>query len=215
VETLLAGVLKIALLEVAALFPIVNPVGTAPIFLSLTRGASAATRATLARRIALNGFVLLVASMLVGSYILAFFGISLPVVQVAGGLVLTSTGWSLLTRPPGEANAERTVPETHKDWLQQSFYPLTLPLTVGPGSLSVAVTLGANAAGRIGPVLVATLVAAAFIGLTIYLSYAWSERLERLLGESAINVFLRLSSFLLLCIGVQILANGVKALKLL
>lgn len=214
-ETLLAGVLKIALLEVAALFPIVNPVGTAPIFLSLTRGASAATRATLARRIALNGFVLLVASMLVGSYILAFFGISLPVVQVAGGLVLTSTGWSLLTRPPGEANADRTVPATHKDWLQQSFYPLTLPLTVGPGSLSVAVTLGANAAGRIGPVLVATLVAAAFIGLTIYLSYAWSERLERLLGESAINVFLRLSSFLLLCIGVQILANGVKALKLL
>ena len=214
-ELLLAAVLKTALLEVAALFPIVNPVGTAPIFLSLTRGASAATRATLARRIALNGFVLLVASMLVGSYILAFFGISLPVVQVAGGLVLTSTGWSLLTRPPGEANADRTVPATHKDWLQQSFYPLTLPLTVGPGSLSVAVTLGANAAGRIGPVLVATLVAAAFIGLTIYLSYAWSERLERLLGESAINVFLRLSSFLLLCIGVQILANGVKALKLL
>lgn len=214
-ETLLAGVLKIALLEVAALFPIVNPVGTAPIFLSLTRGASAATRATLARRIAFNGFVLLVASMLVGSYILAFFGISLPVVQVAGGLVLTSTGWSLLTRPPGDANADRTVPATHRDWLQQSFYPLTLPLTVGPGSLSVAVTLGANAAGRIGPVLIATLAAAAFIGLTIYLSYAWSERLERLLGESAINVFLRLSSFLLLCIGVQILANGVKALKLL
>ncbi|MFN7916274.1 MAG: MarC family protein [Vicinamibacterales bacterium] len=213
-DSLLSSVLKIALLEVAALFPIVNPVGTAPIFLSLTRGASATTRETLARRIAINGFVLLVGSLLVGSYILAFFGISLPVVQVAGGLVLTSTGWSLLTRAPGEANADRTVPATHRDWLQQSFYPLTLPLTVGPGSLSVAVTLGANAAGRYGPVFLATLVAAAFIGLTIYLSYAWSERLERLLGESAINVFLRLSSFLLLCIGVQILANGVKALKL-
>lgn len=213
-ESLLASVFKIALLEVAALFPIVNPVGTAPIFLSLTRGASATTRETLARRIAINGFVLLVGSLLVGSYILTFFGISLPVVQVAGGLVLTSTGWSLLTRPPGEANAERTVATTHRDWLQQSFYPLTLPLTVGPGSLSVAVTLGANAAGRIGPVFLATLAAAAFIGLTIYLSYAWSERLERLLGESAINVFLRLSSFLLLCIGVQILANGIKALKI-
>jgi len=215
VESLLAGVLKVVLLEVAALFPIVNPVGTAPIFLSLTRGASAATRTLLARRIATNGFVLLVMSMLVGSYILAFFGVSLPVVQVAGGLVLTSTGWSLLTRPPGETNAERTVPDTHRDWLQQSFYPLTLPLTVGPGSLSVAVTLGANASGRLALVLLATIVAAAFIALTIYLSYAWSERLERLLGESAINVFLRLSSFLLLCIGVQILANGIKALKLL
>jgi len=61
----------------------------------------------------------------------------------------------------------------------------------------------------------ASLLAAAFIAGTIYLSYAWSERLERVLGESAINVFLRLSAFLLLCIGVQIVANGVKALKLL
>jgi multiple antibiotic resistance protein len=215
VQSLLSRVLQIGLLEVAALFPIVNPVGTAPIFLSLTRGASAQTRATLARRIALNGFVLLVVSMLIGSYILAFFGISLPVVQVAGGSVLTVTGWSVLTRPPGRSDAERTVETTHRDWLQQSFYPLTLPLTVGPGSLSVAVTLGANASGAVAPVLIASLLAAAFIALTIYLSYAWSERLERVLGESAINVFLRLSAFLLLCIGVQIVANGVKALKLL
>ena len=215
-ESLFARVLQIGLLEVAALFPIVNPVGTAPIFLSLTRGASAETRATLARRIAVNGFVLLVVSMLIGSYILAFFGISLPVVQVAGGLVLTATGWSLLSRPPGAASAERAVESTHRDWLQQSFYPLTLPLTVGPGSLSVAVTLGANASGADAvPVLVASLLAAAFIAGTIYLSYGWSERLERVLGESAINVFLRLSAFLLLCIGVQIVANGVKALKLL
>jgi multiple antibiotic resistance protein len=213
-ESLFARVLQIGLLEVAALFPIVNPVGTAPIFLSLTRGASAVTRITLARRIAVNGFVLLVVSTLIGSYILAFFGISLPVVQVAGGLVLTATGWSLLTRPPGETSAERAVETTDRDWLQQSFYPLTLPLTVGPGSLSVAVTLGANASGAVAPVLIASLLAAAFIAATIYLSYAWSERLERVLGESAINVFLRLSAFLLLCIGVQIVANGVKALKL-
>ena len=214
-ESLFARVLQIGLLEVAALFPIVNPVGNAPIFLSLTRGASAETRATLARRIAVNGFVLLVVSMLIGSYILAFFGISLPVVQVAGGLVLTATGWSLLSRPPGEASAEPAVGSSHRDWVQQSFYPLTLPLTVGPGSLSVAVTLGANASGAVVPVLIASVLAAAFIAGTIYLSYAWSERLERVLGESAINVFLRLSAFLLLCIGVQIVANGVKALKLL
>jgi multiple antibiotic resistance protein len=215
VESLFSRVLQLGLLDVAALFPIVNPVGTAPIFLSLTRGASLETRTTLARRIARNGFVLLVVSMLVGSYILKFFGISLPVVQVAGGLVLTVTGWSLLSRPPGETSADRAVETTYRGWLQQSFYPLTLPLTVGPGSLSVAVTLGANASGAVAPVLLASFLAAAFIALTIYLSYAWSERLERMLGESAINVFLRLSSFLLLCIGVQIMANGVKALRLL
>lgn len=216
-EGLLADVLRTTLLDVAALFPIVNPVGNAPIFLSLTRGASGATRDVLARRIAINGLLLLVVSMLVGTYILRFFGISLPVVQVSGGLVLTYTGWSLLSRPPGEPQADRTVPPTHRDWLEQSFYPLTLPLTVGPGSISVAVTLGANASNRIAQdpsVIIGALIAPAVIALTIYVSYAWAERLERWLGESAINVFLRLSSFILLCIGVQILTNGIRALRL-
>ena len=106
---LFTGVPNMALLEIAALFPIVNPVGTAPIFLSLTRGASAQTRTTLAGKIAVNGFVLLVVSMLVGSYILAFFGISLPVVQVAGGLVLTSTGWSLPTYGVSATMPERSA----------------------------------------------------------------------------------------------------------
>ncbi|MGH9176035.1 MAG: MarC family protein, partial [Vicinamibacterales bacterium] len=97
-EGLLAELVRTTLLDVAALFPIVNPVGNAPIFLTLTRGATPDTRLVLARRIAINGFILLVVSMLVGSYILAFFGISLPAVQIAGGLVLSATGWSLLTR---------------------------------------------------------------------------------------------------------------------
>jgi multiple antibiotic resistance protein len=199
------------------LFPIVNPVGNAPIFLSLTRGASTETRRLLARRIAVNGLILLVVSMLVGTYILAFFGISLPVVQVGGGLVLTATGWSLLTRKDEDASTGAAIRPTDRDLLQQSFYPLTLPLTVGPGSLSVAVTLGANAPRRAGQgvaLVVASVLAAAVIGLAVYLSYRWSDRLERWLGESAMSVFLRLSSFILLCIGVQILWNGVRALWL-
>jgi multiple antibiotic resistance protein len=218
VDGVIAQIARTTLIDVAALFPIVNPIGTAPMFLTLTRGASAATRVTLARKIALNGFVLLVVSMFVGTYILKFFGISLPVVQVAGGLVLTSTGWSLLTRPPGEANPEHEVLPTERAWFEQSFYPLTLPLTVGPGSLSVAVTLGANMSGRLAPdvtLAVASVLAPAFIALTVYLSYAWADRVARMLGESAVNVFLRLSSFILLCIGVQILVNGITALKLL
>jgi multiple antibiotic resistance protein len=217
-DGLLAGVLKATLLAVAALFPIVNPIGNAPIFLSLTRGASTETRRLLAGRIAVNGFLLLVVSMLVGTYILAFFGISLPVVQVGGGLVLTATGWSLLSRTHDDAPAGEAVGPSHRDWLQRSFYPLTLPLTVGPGSLSVAVTLGANApsaGARQGvELVVASVLAPALIGLAVYVSYRWSERLERVLGESAMSVFLRLSSFILLCIGVQILWNGISALWL-
>lgn len=214
---LFAGILKTTLLDVAALFPIVNPVGNAPIFLSLTRGASTETRRLLASRIAVNGFLLLVVSMLIGTYILAFFGISLPVVQVGGGLVLTATGWSLLARTHDDTPVADAVGPSHRDWLQKAFYPLTLPLTVGPGSLSVAVTLGANAPGGVAKgveLVAASVLAPALIALAVYLSYRWSERLERLLGESAMSVFLRLSSFILLCIGVQILWNGVSALWL-
>lgn len=209
--------LKTTLLDVAALFPIVNPIGNAPFFLNLTRGASADTRLMLSRRIAVNGFMLLVASMLVGSYILAFFGLSLPVVQVSGGLVLGATGWKLLHSRPGEIREEDAAAASDSDLQQHAFYPLTLPLTVGPGSLSVAVTLGANAtrsATRGVELVMASLLAPAAIAVGVYLSYRWSARLERAMGKSAMSVFLRLSSFILLCIGVQIFWNGVRALWL-
>jgi multiple antibiotic resistance protein len=216
-EGLFADAVKTTLFALAALFPIVNPLGNAPIFLTMTRGASPETRRLLARRIAINGFILLVVSMLVGTYILAFFGISLPVVQVGGGLVLASAGWSLLTRPDEAESPEANVRRTDADLLNQSFYPLTLPLTVGPGSVSVALTLGANVPRAVVPdpeVVVAALIAPAVVGLAVYLSYRWAEGLERALGRSAMGVFVRLSSFILLCIGVQIVWNGVSALWL-
>src|ERR1700730_16344955 len=136
---------KSLLLILSAIFPIVDPIGGSPFFLALTGEYSSEARKALARRIALDSFVLLVGSYFVGTYILAFFGISLPVVQVGGGLVLVASGWTLLMQRDDEKHdVHRTVQP--KDPFRQAFYPLTLPLTVGPGSISVAVTLGANAA---------------------------------------------------------------------
>jgi multiple antibiotic resistance protein len=215
IEGLFGEVIKTTLLSVAALFPIVNPVGNAPIFLNLTRGASVETRSLLARKIALNGFVLLVVSMLVGSYILAFFGLSLPVVQVSGGLVLSVTGWTLLHSRDEDNAGEGATAHGDGELLSRAFYPLTLPLTVGPGSLSVAVTLGANATRSMSQgldLVIASLLAPAAIAIAVYLSYRWSGRLERAMGKSAMSVFLRLSSFILLCIGIQIVWNGIRAL---
>src|SRR5277367_2620400 len=126
---------KNTLLVVGALFPIVNPVGNTPIFLSLTRGLSGRGRAVLARMIALNGLILILASIFIGTHILHFFGISLPVVQVGGGLVVISTGWTLLRQPDQDgANEKGATKECQEaDYARQAFYPLTLPLTVGPG----------------------------------------------------------------------------------
>src|SRR5579871_94685 len=102
----LSDLVKYTLLVVGTLFPIVNPIGNTPIFLSLTRGLSGSGRTALARMIALNGLVLILASIFIGTYILAFFGISLPVVQVGGGLVVISTGWSLLRQTLDDTGGE-------------------------------------------------------------------------------------------------------------
>jgi multiple antibiotic resistance protein len=206
--------LKSTILILTTLFPIVNPLGGAPLFLSLTHYYSTEERKILSRRIAMNSILLIVGSYFIGTHILAFFGISLSVVQVGGGLVLVSAGWAMLKQKDDDstkADVHRSVGA--QDLSTKAFYPLTLPLTVGPGSISVAITLGANEPHRqivfsiIGSVLGAVLIAA-----SVYICYAFAERLAKVLGETGMSVIMRLSSFLLVCIGVQIIWNGLSTL---
>lgn len=205
---------KSLFLVLTALFPIVDPLGGSPFFLALTSEYDPEARKALSWRIAWNSFFLLVGSYFVGTYILAFFGISLPVVQVGGGLVLVATGWTLLRQRDDEK------PDMHRsvqpqDTFRHAFYPLTMPLTVGPGSISVAVTLGANAAHShaLHPLaILAALIGCMLIALSVFLCYGFADRLARILGATAMTVIVQLSSFLLVCIGVQIVWNGIKAL---
>ncbi|HTP86845.1 MAG TPA: MarC family protein [Bryobacteraceae bacterium] len=211
----LAGLLKYTLVVVGVLFPIVNPVGNTPIFLTLTDGLSDRGRKALARMIAINGLVLILGAIFIGTHVLAFFGISLPVVQVGGGLLVISTGWSLLRQPNGPGNHGAGTGCSEEDYARQAFYPLTLPLTVGPGTITVAITVGANrpeGAEWRWPLIAGMLIGSFLIAASIYFSYRFAERIGRTLGESAMNVIIRLSSFILVCIGVQITWNGVSAL---
>jgi multiple antibiotic resistance protein len=205
---------KSLLLLLSALFPIVDPLGGSPFFLALTSKYAPGERKALSWRVALNSFFLLVGSYFVGTYILAFFGISLPVVQLGGGLIVIATGWTLLRQRDDEKHdVHKTVQP--QDTFRQAFYPLTMPLTVGPGSISVAVTLGANAAHSHGlhPLtILAALIGCVLIALSIFLCYGFADRLARILGATAMTVIIQISSFLLVCIGVQIAWNGIKAL---
>lgn len=211
----LLEVIKTTILVVSALFPIVNPLGGSPIILALTRDYSASERRLLSQRIAINSFILLIASFLVGTHVLTFFGISLPVVQVGGGLIVISTGWSLLKQKDEEDRGKGHREMNPQDIFRHAFYPMTLPLTVGPGSISVAITLGANAARHLPQNLldiVGAVIGSALIALSIFLCYGFADRLARLLGATGMSVIMRLSSFLLVCIGVQILWNGARVL---
>ena len=133
------------LLVFAGLFPILNPIGTAPIFLALTSACTEDERSAIARRVAINSVLLLAGAMLIGSHLLVFFGITLPVVRIAGGLVLIALSWKLLH---GGVVDERSSEARSQSTVNDSFYPLTMPLTVGPGSIAIAIGLGSSAAGR-------------------------------------------------------------------
>jgi multiple antibiotic resistance protein len=207
-------ILSAYLAVVIGLFPIVNPLGMAPIFLRLTAGSTDQVRAALAWRIAVGGLALMVVSLFIGSYILAFFGLTVAAVQVAGGLVLTASGWRLLQQGDDSKAREQQSYVPEDVLLNRAFYPLTMPLTVGPGTISVAITLGAKGAGA-GNLLteaVGGLLGVATVALSIYLSYRFAHKLLAMLGDGGRDVFLRLSAFILLCLGVQIVWNGISTL---
>jgi multiple antibiotic resistance protein len=206
------------LLTYAALFPIINPVGNAPIILSLTRTRTEHERAVLARNVAIGGFFLLTTSMLIGSHVLEFFGISLPVVRIGGGLVVTAFGWRMLNSgvsADGHAH-HASKPGEPLD----SFYPYTMPLTVGPGSMSVAIALGSQRPMFADLTHLALTGGGALAGIfalsiTIFLCYRFAERTVKRLGPSGTNVLVRLMAFILLCIGIQIIWHGWQGLMAL
>ena len=204
-------------LAVAALLPIVNPLGGAPIYLAKTVDLTSDQHGELAKRVARNCALLLLASLLLGAYVLDFFDLSIPIVQVAGGVVVCSIAWDLLKAPdePPAVQGDARAAVSSADLRRRAFYPLTMPLTVGPGSISVAIALGANEASGVRSAIVVGLahVTAVFIvAIAIYLCYRYADRILRRLGDTGTAVLTRLSAFILLCIGVQILWNGVSAL---
>jgi len=178
---------KTVLLAAVALLPIVDPLGSAPIYLAMTDGLSSEQRRPLSKAVAVNSFILLIASALIGAYVLDFFGLSIPAVQVAGGMVVSVVAWSLLK----------------------------MPLTVGPGSMSVALTLGANPEPGLRQQVVTALahtLGILIVAVSVYLCYRHAERIVKKLGPTGNSVVVRLSAFILLCIGVQIIWNGVHTL---
>jgi multiple antibiotic resistance protein len=211
------GVTSAFLLTFAGLFPIVNPIEGAPFFLGLTANLASAERQVLARKAAVNGFALLLGSMALGPWLLEFFGIELPVVRIAGGLVVAALGWKLLSQEQWSDHAGAGL-QGAPDRKVGSFYPLTMPLTVGPGSMSVAITIGSRkpagfpqlsqfAEHASGAVL--GLIA---IGVCIYLAYRFAENIARLLGATGLEVLVRLSAFILMCIGIEIIWSGYSTL---
>ena len=134
---------------------------------------------------------------------------------IGGGLVVTVTGWSLLNR---DATRTRADGDDDENILEHAFYPFTLPITVGPGSISVAITLGAHLMSDRGGmaflsprVLIPGIAGVLIVCASIYICYRYARRAERLLGKTGTIVVMRLSSFILVCIGIQIISTGIRS----
>jgi len=203
------------LLGFPTLFSIVNPIGASMMFHNITRDRSSAERQRLAQRIAAYSFLVLAGSLWLGSYILTFFGVSLGALRVAGGLVVAVRAWELLMAPDVQRSRKESDAAPAEGKEDVAFFPLTMPFTTGPGSISVAIALAsqraANGAGVL-PFFLGLTLAAAAISVMVWTFYGAADRVLRFLGEGGARIVSRLAAFLLLCIGVQIVSTGAESL---
>lgn len=207
----------------SVLLPLINPVGSALVFLGLVGNAPSAVYHSLARRIAIANVIFLGIFELLGSTILNFFGISLPIVQLAGGIVISAIGWGVLNqndsgasvRSKQEESGDRAATE-FDDLRQKIFYPFTFPITSGPGTLVGLLTLSAHVSGRTvtDHVLshLGVFLAVVVLSIIIYFCYAYAPKVTSKIAPSTAHGILRVIAFILLCIGVQIAWNGLSAL---
>jgi multiple antibiotic resistance protein len=200
------------LMVFSSFMPAINPFGGAMLFLSMTSGIEHAERAKLARRVAIYSFVVLLVSLFAGNIILKFFGISIDVLRVAGGAVLFSTGWKVLHEGDADgASMKRDGPPIRHVYSEMAFFPLTLPVTTGPGSISVAVAFGATPMHGFAQ-LTGCLTGIVLNCLLIWICYAHSDSVTRMLGAVGTNAFTRIFAFILICIGVSIFWTGFSGL---
>lgn len=217
----LSVAIKALVVVPVTLLPILNPLAVAPIFLAMTGPMDEAMTNRFAKRIALNCFFLILGAFFIGSYVLDFFGISLPIVRVAGGLVVSFSGWKLLNNEQQTQDKLRTsVAATASDWTREelrrhSFFPFSFPLTVGPGTIAATIALGAQLPTKPVDWIItgmASIVGVLITTLVIFLAYRYARKLGDLLGEVGATVLMRLSAFILLCIGIEISWSGVSSL---
>jgi len=194
-----------------ALFAIINPYGLAFVFLDKTISLSDHERNRIARRVAIYAFGVLLVSLFIGSQILNLFGITIPALRIAGGLVVAVSGWSMLHASPPTSAGHATSTGDFATVQKMAFFPLTIPLTAGPGTIATAIAIGANRPKDLDQLFsttVSSLVVASAVTATIYHAYRRSGAMARLFGEEATSIITRLSAFLLLCVGVQIIITG-------
>ncbi|MBU8976496.1 MULTISPECIES: MarC family protein [unclassified Lysobacter] len=215
-ESFLIEFAKDLVLIPMTLLPIINPLSSAPVFVA-TVGRHPASAKRLARQISINSWFVIVVSMLIGTYVLRVFGISLPIVRLGGGLLVAAAAWRMLGAQHGEdemhaAAVDEARALSQQEILSRSFFPMTFPLTTGPGTIAASIALGTEFP-MTTPALYLTGLAicaggATLVSIVLYYIFKNAAAVLGKLGPAGTLVMMRLMSFILLCIGIQIMWNG-------
>lgn len=214
------AVMHLVFIGIITLFPVVNPIGTAFILNPYFNNLNRKERKNAVKKIALFSFAICTVTIFTGRWILELFGLSIPVIQLAGGILICKMGWEFLSA--GNNASENKVKSQHTDTMSENniqdklFYPITFPVTVGAGTISVLFTLSARSTHESIPDYLintgALLLSIIVICILIYIFYLNTKTLIRFMGPKGENVVNRISAFLIFCVGLQIAVNGIQAL---
>jgi multiple antibiotic resistance protein len=192
-----------------SLFSIVDPLMAAPLFVTLTEGQTAAQRENVARRASLFSFAILSIFFITGSLILNFFQISIDALRIAGGLMILSSAYGMLNKQQGlnaeEEQEAKNKADTHDDI---AFSPLAMPILSGPGAIAVIIGMTTNTGGSILKYLVIVLAILA-VSVSSYITMRISDTIMQRMGPTIVKAFTRIMGFILLCVGVQFVVNGI------
>jgi multiple antibiotic resistance protein len=198
--------MQLAIAALFALLPIINPFSTAPMFLAMTEGDSDEYRQKQARKAVIYMVCILIAFLVSGSFIMSFFGLSLPGLRIAGGILVAGVGMRML-RPKDEGEqtmAEKLETKRKRDI---SFTPLAMPSLAGPGAISV--TIGLTSLAKSWLDFVSIIIGILLVAIVVYLTLRLSTKLVGLLGVTGLNAMTKIMGFLILCVGVQFIVNGI------
>jgi len=208
---LLTSIASSFLVAFPALFSIVNPLGGAFIYSQVTAGRDHQERVALAWRVAVYSTGVMLGALWAGATIMSFFGVTISALRIAGGLVVAVRAWEMLSEPQQNEDRKQQQAAPASGSGDFAFFPLTMPFTTGPGTISVAIALSASRPTDtvdLVPYFAGASAAAVAVAVTVGLCYASADRVVALFGQARSRIITRLSAFLLLCIGVQIFLVG-------
>ncbi len=192
---------------VAALLPLINPLAAAPTFLAITEGDTPQRRLAQLKRACLYMIGILVSFLIGGTFIMAFFGISIPGLRIAGGILVVGIGWRMLMGARDRLPREKAAADEARAKADVSFSPLAMPMLSGPGS--IAVTVGFTSLASHWLDYVAIILGILVVAAVSYAILRASHRIVSVIGLNGMNVLTKMMGFLLVCIGIQFVVNGI------